>query len=127
MPVWIAGTDANRRDAERVWTTNRNAVQTEYTSHTERGDLTTFVVNPNATPEDWFLGIFEMVAMHHDVYSHTPGYSAVEVFGVAPTPRIEALLAEYRLTRVTPSGYGFTACTVDGSPAGSPNVDDADD
>jgi hypothetical protein len=117
MPVWIAGTDANRRTAESVWTSG------PHVEFTEPGGLTTFRINPNGTPEDWFADVLGVVAGHHDRYSHVPGYSAVEAFGVSATPRLRALLASYRLTLVSPCPDGFTAATSDGSAGLSPNDD----
>jgi len=117
MPVWIAATDANLRAAER-----EGAVHPGVT-FTEAGGLTTFRVDPDGTPEDWFVDVLDDVAGHHDRYSHAPGYSAVEVIGVAATPRLLALLASYRLTLVTPRSDGFIAAAPDGMPAASPNDD----
>jgi hypothetical protein len=117
MPVWIADTDANRRTAESVW------IDRLHVEFTEPGGLTTFRINPNGTPEDWFEGVLGDVAGHHDRYSHMPGYSTIEAFGVSATPRLRALLALYRLTLVSPRPDGFTAATSDGSAGFSPNDD----
>ena len=115
MPVWIAATDANRQAAERLRRANPNV------TFTEPGGLTTFRVDPADTPEEWFVQVFDDVAGHHDRYSHTPGYSAVEAIGVRATPRLREHLASYRLTMVLLSPDGFIAATADGGPAASPN------
>ena len=117
MPVWIAATDANRRAAERIWAARPRA------DFTEPGGLTTFRVDLNGTAEDWFADVLDDVAGHHDQYSHSPGYSAVEAIGVSATPRLVELLASYRLTLLTPRPDGFIAATPDGTPAASPNDD----
>jgi hypothetical protein len=117
MPIWIAATDANRRAVERA-----RAVRSGV-AFTEPGGLTTFRVDPAGTPEDWCADVLDDVAGHHDRYSHVPGYSAVEVIGVAATTRLLALLTSYGLTLVTPRPDGFIATTSNGTPAASPNHD----
>jgi hypothetical protein len=117
MPVWIAATESNRRAAEKAWS-GRPSVK-----FTEAGGETTFRVDPRGTPEDWFVEVLGDVAGHHDRYSHSPGYSAIEVVGVTATPRLLALLASYRLSLVSPRPNGFVAATPDGDPAASPNDD----
>lgn len=115
MPVWLAATQANRPVADNVWAGRPKS------ECTEPGGLTTFQVDPGATPEDWFADVLGDVAGHHDRYSHAPGYSAIEVVGVEVTPRLRALLASYRLTSVSTRPNGFVAATADGTPAASPN------
>jgi hypothetical protein len=117
MPIWIAATDANRHAAEQIWAERPQA------AFTDPGGLTTFRVDPNGTPEDWCADVLDDVAGHHDRYSHTPGFSAVEVVGVGATPRLRALLSAYRLTEVSPRADGFVASTPDGAAAVSPNDD----
>src|SRR3954469_11468765 len=51
------------------------------------------------------------VAGHHDRYSHSPGYSALEIYGAEPTP----------LTDIAAFPGGFRAGTSDGQATGSPN------
>ena len=117
VPVWIAATEANRRAAERVWAPGPKV------DLTEPGGLTTFRVDPNGTPEDWFADVLDDVAGHHDRYSHAPGYSAIEAVGVSATPRLRGVLAAYRLTLVSSRPNGFIAARPDGMPAASPNDD----
>ena len=119
MPVWIAATEPNRAAAERVRTARVGSDRDS--SHTAIGALTTFTINVDSTPETWCIGVLDDVAGHHDRYSHAPGYSAVEVYGVAPSPALLTALAEYRLTNVTTLSGGFRASTPDGQPAASPN------
>ena len=61
------------------------------------------------------------VAGNHDGYSHTPAYSALEIYGAEPTPTLLAALTKYRLTDVVAFPGGFRASTPDGQPAASPN------
>lgn len=78
-------------------------------------------MGPNVAPESWCLEILDTVAGHHDRHSHSPGYSALEVCGMAPSPELLKALAEYRLTEITALSDGFQASTRDVQPAGSPN------
>jgi hypothetical protein len=119
MPVWIADTDANRAAAARARAVRGAPVQGP--DHTQRGSLTTFKIDPCATPASWCLGVLGTVAGHHDRYSQSPGYSVLEIYGTEPSAELVAALAEYRLTTITPFARGFRVSTADGYPAGSPN------
>jgi hypothetical protein len=119
LPVWIADTEVNRAATDRAHA--RVANVSHNASHTAIGALTTFKVDPAAAPELWCIGILDVVAGHHDWYSHSPGCSAVEVYGATPTPLLLQALAVYRLTQVTMLSDGFRASTPDGQPAASPN------
>ncbi|HEY7236092.1 MAG TPA: hypothetical protein VH539_18180 [Gemmatimonadaceae bacterium] len=115
LPAWIVYTEANRRIAEQIW------AEGGATDHTQPGGLTTIRVDPTKSREEWCAGILWSVAGHHDAYSHNPGYSAIEVFGAEPTPALTQALAEYKLTELRPFPGGFTASTVGGVLADSPN------
>lgn len=118
MPVWLAGTEANRLTSEHIWASHRGM------PHTDPGGLTIFSVDAVATAEDWLAGVLDSVAAHHDRYSHTPGYSAVEVVGVGMSERLQSVLAAYRLTAISRRRDGFIASTPDGTEAASPNDGD---
>lgn len=119
LPVWMADTEINRAAAARARRLRANSDQSS--SHPEIGAVTTFSIDTNATPETWCIEVLDTVAGHHDRYSHSPGYSAVEVYGVAPSPELLEALAKCRLTNVTSLSGGFRASTPDGQPAASPN------
>lgn len=119
LPVWIADTEANRAAIDGAHTAPINISQD--VSHTAIGALTMFTIDVNTTPESWCVDILGTVAAHHDRHSHSPGYSAVEVYGTTPTPELLKALAEYRLTHITTLWEGFRASTPDGQPAASPN------
>jgi len=119
MPVWIADTETNRAAAERVGKARmRSGENVDDTVHRA---LTTFAVDLNATPESWCLDILDTVAGHHDRYSHSPGYSALEVYGAAPSPELLKALAEHCLSQLEPLTDGFRVSTTDGREAGSTN------
>jgi hypothetical protein len=118
MPVWMADTETNRSAASRARTTR---IQSQTVNHTAIGAVTTVTIDVDSTSEAWCLGILDTVAGHHDRYSHSPGYSALEIYGAEPSPTLVAALAEYRLTDIAAFPGGFRASTSDGQPAGSPN------
>jgi hypothetical protein len=125
MPVWMADTETNRTAVGHVRSSRAHAHDGQSIEHTAVGAVTTFTVDAIAPRETWCLDILGTVAGHHDRYSHSPGYSALEVYGVAPTPRLRAALVDYGLTEITllPDGSGgFRAVTADGGEAGSPNA-----
>jgi hypothetical protein len=78
MPVWMADTETNHSAAARARTTR---IQSQTVNHTAIGAVTTFTIEIDSTSESWCLGILDTVAGHHDHYSHSPGYSALEIYG----------------------------------------------
>jgi hypothetical protein len=93
MPVWIADTEANQAASRAHWEVTRTI------GHTSTGALTTFKVDIEKTPESWCLDVLNDVAGHHDRYFHSPGYSAVEVYGAAPSARLVSALAGVQTDR----------------------------
>lgn len=114
MPVWVAGTAMNRAAVTR-------AERAGGVDHTGIGAVTTFTVDPTGTPESWCREILDTVAGHHDRYSHSPGYCALEIYGAELSAALRCALAELRLTDIAAVPGGFRASTSDGQPAGSPN------
>jgi hypothetical protein len=91
MPIWMADTEANHGAAVRVQTAR---VQSDTVDPTAFGALTTFSINTDSTPGSWCIGILDTVAGHHDRYSHSRGYSGLEIYGAEPSPTLLAALAE---------------------------------
>jgi hypothetical protein len=89
MPVWVADTEANHGAAVRV---RAARARSNTDDHTAIGALTTFTVDADSRPESWCLGILDTVAGHHDRYSHSPGYSGLEIYGVELSPTLLAAL-----------------------------------
>ena len=118
-PVWIADTDANRAAAVRA-RAGRGAPD-RGPDDTRRSLLTTFKIDPRATPASWCLSVLGTVAGHHDRYSQSPGYSVLEIYGTDPSAELLAALTDYKLTTITALAHGFRVSTADGNPAGSPN------
>jgi hypothetical protein len=113
----LADTETNHAAAARARTTR---IQSQTVDHAAIGAVTTFTIDIDSTSESWCLRILDAVAGHHDRYSHSPGYSALEISGEEPSSTLLAALAEYRLTDIAELSGGFRASTSDGQPAGSP-------
>lgn len=83
MPVWIAGTPENSGVAEALWRGDE-AIRASGRFH----EVTTFVVNSAASPEELLVSILDTVDLHHGKYSQDPPYGCIEAFGALPTESI---------------------------------------
>ena len=101
MPVWLVDTPKNRAAAEQHWASHPGQ------SHTD--GVTTFKVDPDASPEDWCAGALSAVDLHHGRLSHAPPYGAVEVFGATPTPALRAAFSSFGFYVITERDGGFRA------------------
>jgi hypothetical protein len=99
VPVWVADTPDNRAAAERV------RAGTAAGPH----EVTTFRVDPSATPAAWCAGVLPAIMDHHGGDGPHPRAGAVEVVGAEPIPELARALAAYGFTRVEPGGAGFRA------------------
>lgn len=106
MPVWIAETVKNANTVEHF---RRSAAPRESPSHTALGAVTTFIIDPNATPEAWVEEILAVVEEHHGFYSQTPPYDCLEVMGAQPTSELREALAELGFAKILLNSRGFRA------------------
>jgi hypothetical protein len=81
MPLWIVDTPINRAAAESHW------------RQQPEDSVTTFKVNPGASPEDWCAGVLGTVIEHHGDYSHDPPVSSLEIIGAQPVGSLVATFA----------------------------------
>jgi hypothetical protein len=101
-PVWIADTPTNRSAAERWW-------RAHY-PYSEYEGVTTFLVNPAASPDDWCIEVLPTVDMHYGAYDdNAPTYDTVEIWGATPTPALVRLLGTNGYTRINDHAGGFRA------------------
>ena len=101
-PVWIAATPTNRAAAERWWNAHSPPAELE--------GVTTFLVEPGESPEDWCLQVLPTVDMHFGAYDdNAPLYDAAAVWGAKPVAALLELLAANGYTRVTSMPDGFLA------------------
>ncbi len=49
----------------------------------KREGITSFRVDPTATPEDWLVDVLDQIDLHHGEYSQSPPYSALQIVGTA--------------------------------------------
>ena len=62
------------------------------------------------TAEDWCVGvIIASLDVHHNPYSHDPGYTVLEVYGAAPSGKIVAAFSEYGFSEFRSTDDGFVA------------------
>ena len=101
MPVWIVDTAVNWAAAESHWRQEPDKKSTN--------GITTFKVDPMASPEDWCAGVLDTVIEHHGEYSHDPPVSSLEVIGAQPAASLIAILAERGFAELKPTRNGFRA------------------
>ena len=99
-PVWVADTSINKPIIKSIWAA-RTAVP--------RGGITSFKVAPDGTPEDWLLGILDMVELHHGEHSQKPPFSALRVTGASLSTHLRVELEEWGFHRFEDSTDGFVA------------------
>jgi hypothetical protein len=99
--VWVADTVVNRSAAERVRAAGAPP-------GLESG-VTTFKVDATQTPEHWCAAIIGTVEEHHGEFGHDPPVSEFEVYGMPPTPSLQAAFAEYGFDEFEPTTDGFRA------------------
>jgi hypothetical protein len=102
MPVWVADTPTNRAAAEILWKRTPVGI-----SHAARGAITTFQVRVGESPSAWAIEILGDIDLHHGEFSHTPGYSVLEVIGTEATSDLRDALREYGLTELESRVGGF--------------------
>jgi len=101
MPVWIVDTTANRAAAEGIWAARPG--------FTHLNGLTTFVVDPDSTPEVWLADILPNVDLHHGEHSHVPPYAGIEVFGARANSVVRKVLQQLGIGRIKERPGGFIA------------------
>jgi hypothetical protein len=106
MPVWIAETVQNGKTVEQF---RRSAARRDSPSHTAIGAITTFIIDPNATPEQWVEEILGVVDEHHGFYSQSPPCDSLEIVGAQPTNPLREALAERGFVKIILNSRGFRA------------------
>jgi len=101
VPVWIVDTPTNKPVAQRLW------------NDLPKGDhltgITSFLASEGDSPERVFLGVLDVVDLHHGPYSADPPYTVIEVAGTSLTDAIVAELSEYGFDSFEPRANGFRA------------------
>jgi len=101
VPVWIVDTPTNEPVAQRLW------------NDLPKGDhltgITTFDALEGYSPERVFLGVLDVVDLHHGPYSADPPYTVIDVVGTSLTDAIVTELKEYGFDSFEPLTNGFRA------------------
>ena len=100
-PVWIADTPVNHIAFITI------GKERNITDHLI--GLTSFIVDANATPEDWLISEIATIDLHHGEYSHKPPWSIITVIGVHWTKRIQEELEQFGFIGHEDTSEGFIA------------------
>lgn len=103
LHVWVVDTLQNRKVVEEIW----SALPSSSEYNIESG-ITIFAPH-GTTAEDWCLGVIDSLDQHHDSSSHVPGYTVLEVYGVAPSDAIRQVFSEFGYAKFVVTAYGFVA------------------
>ena len=101
--VWVVESPENTTATEAYWASaaagSGSSIESGITKFTPSGE----------TAEDWCVDVIDSLDLHHNGYSHEPGYTALEVYGVAPSARIAAVYSEYGFTEFQETESSFVA------------------
>jgi hypothetical protein len=103
MPVWAARTPGNSAAIEQLFRRFRRF------RREARGLLTSFVVKPDASREDWCASVLGTVDEHHGPWSQDPPYRSIEVIGTPLSPLLRAICEELGFHSFRDTAAGFTA------------------
>ena len=101
VAVWIVDSDANRPAIEALWNARR--------SRQVMCDVTIFRRIPGLSTEDHLDGVLRSIETEADVEEERPALEWVEVYGLAATESIEALLRARGFGGSAPLPDGFRA------------------
>jgi hypothetical protein len=98
---WVADTAGNDPVIQAIWA--------ERAPHVPPGGITSFVVAPDETPEDWLFDVLGTIDMHHGQDSVPPLYSVLRVVGIGLSARVQEEFKSYGFTKFEESADGFIA------------------
>jgi len=101
--VWIVDSAMNRPAIEALWTARR-IQQASY-------DVTVFRPIPDLSSEEHLMGVLRSIQRHADAVDEEERVPLewIEVYGIAPSPAIEALLRANGFGGSAPLSDGFRA------------------
>jgi hypothetical protein len=102
--TWAVDAPTNKEAAQRYW-----AKLADPSAHGIEKGITTFVHTPHGKPEEWCADIIGSLDLHHNEYSHSPGYSVLEVYGARPTEEVKTVFRECGLVDFQLTDFGFVA------------------
>jgi hypothetical protein len=104
MHTWIVATPENSAAAEIIWNLSANTKGNGLES-----GVTTFIADLKSDREGWCDAILDSIDEHHNSYSHDPGYTVLEVYGVPFTERLGLAFAECGFASFEQTEFGFRA------------------
>jgi hypothetical protein len=96
MPVWIADTPGNVAAIQRAQASGR-------------GSITSFSVDPGATPEATVASIVHDMELYHGAHSQDATYERIEVHGARLSESLREVLGELGFRRFEEEPFGFSA------------------
>jgi hypothetical protein len=102
--AWVVRTPANETVAQELWSS-----QSKTSPPSIETGVTTFETEGLSSPEEWCIDVLDTLDLHHNNYSHHPGYSVLEVYGLKFHDRLKAPFAQLGFTTFENTDYGFRA------------------
>ena len=99
MHVWVPRVDTYADTIAELATQ-----PSDYSS--ERG-ITTYIHDPEESPEETLMSLLVTIDMHHGEFSHDPPWQFMEVHGATVTDSIKEAFAPYEATTFQPTADGF--------------------
>jgi hypothetical protein len=99
--VWAVDSPANRDCAQQLWA--------EFPARDHLDGVTIFKCAEDRSPERLLIDEMGTIDEHHGVYSATPPYTRVSVFGSGLTPEVRQVLASFGFDSFTVTNDGFDA------------------
>jgi hypothetical protein len=100
-PIWIADTEENGVAARQLWPARSSSMA-----------ITTFRIDPEATPEAWLLEILDDVDLHHGSDAHDPPWQRIRCYGAGLSAAVTDKLAAYGVREFLALPDGFLASKV---------------
>lgn len=100
---WEVAT-ANATAAERIWTS-----QPEHRRYGIECGVTTFQADLDKDRNSWCEMVLDAIDEHHNGYSHDPGYTVLEVYGIPFAERLRPAFTGLGFSSFEQIAYGFRA------------------
>lgn len=102
LHTWVVESPQNASVTHEVWNAlpkGKNGIESGVTIFKPFGK----------TREDWCIAVIDALDLHHNDHSHDPGYSVLEVIGVAASEAIRDEFSEFGFEFFRDTDDGFIA------------------
>jgi hypothetical protein len=99
QPIWVVGSEVNKRAVDQMRKANEPA-EMDVTVWSNEFEL--------VTEQDW-LGILNILDMHHGEFASDPPMNKLSVYGAVLTLSVAAVLRTYGFEAAIPTASGFIA------------------